>query len=71
MLEVWRRVVIGSAIAVYLLGLGCAGEVLLEHMRRDERTYEARAGSLAGAQSWWWFLVGGMGPRVSSVETEP
>ena len=28
MLELWRRVVIGSAIAVYIAGLGCAGSLL-------------------------------------------
>jgi len=31
MVQFWRRVVIGSAIAVYLLGLGCAGGLLAQH----------------------------------------
>jgi len=35
MLVVWRRVVIGSAIAVYVAGLGCAGGVVLKRMRAD------------------------------------
>jgi hypothetical protein len=29
MLELWRRVVIGSAVAVYIAGLACAGSLLL------------------------------------------
>ena len=29
MLELWRRVVIGSAIAVYIAGLACAGSLLM------------------------------------------
>jgi len=28
MLELWRRVVIGSAVAVYIAGLACAGGLL-------------------------------------------
>ena len=32
MLELWRRVVIGSAVAVYLAGLGCAGSILAERL---------------------------------------
>ena len=29
MLELWRRVVIGSAVAVYIAGLACAGSLLV------------------------------------------
>ena len=29
MLELWRRVVIGSAIVVYIAGLACAGSLLI------------------------------------------
>ena len=29
MLELWRRVVIGSAVVVYITGLACAGSLLL------------------------------------------
>jgi hypothetical protein len=29
MLEQWRRVVIGSAVAVYIAGLACAGSLLV------------------------------------------
>jgi hypothetical protein len=32
MLELWRRVVIGSAIVVYVAGLACAGSVLMGRM---------------------------------------
>ena len=28
MLELWRRIVIGSAVAVYIAGLACAGSLL-------------------------------------------
>jgi hypothetical protein len=37
MLEVWRRMVIGSAIAMYLTGLVCAGDILLKGTRHGER----------------------------------
>jgi len=30
MLEIWRRVVIGSAVLVYCAGLGCAGGLLVD-----------------------------------------
>ena len=29
MLELWRRVVIGSAVVVYVVGLACAGSLLM------------------------------------------
>jgi hypothetical protein len=29
MLELWRRVAIGSAVAVYIAGLACAGSLLV------------------------------------------
>ena len=37
MLELWRRVVIVSAVAVYITGLGCAGSLLVARL-------DARAG---------------------------
>jgi hypothetical protein len=40
MLELWRRVVIGSAVAVYIAGLACAGSLLV-----------GRIGAGAGLQS--------------------
>jgi hypothetical protein len=40
MLELWRRVVIGSAVAVYIAGLACAGSLLVWRI-------EARAGLLS------------------------
>jgi hypothetical protein len=36
--ETWRRVVIGSALLVYLTGLGCAGGILIGHMTRGADT---------------------------------
>lgn len=33
--ETWRRVVIGSALLVYLAGLGCAGGIVIGHMTRE------------------------------------
>jgi hypothetical protein len=35
MLEIWRRAVVASAVAVYLVGLGCAGGMLLDRLRSD------------------------------------
>jgi len=35
MLDIWRRIVIGSAVAVYLVGLGCAGALLVDQLRAD------------------------------------
>ena len=32
MLELWRRVVIGSAVAVYIAGLGCAGSLVVRRL---------------------------------------
>ena len=41
MVEVWRRVVIGSALTIYLLGLGCAGGLLLQRTGLDAVLLEA------------------------------
>ncbi len=41
MLELWHRVVIGSAIVVYLLALVGVSGIALRHMRVDERAYRA------------------------------
>ena len=49
----WRRIVVGSAIAVYLLGIGCAGGLLADWLRGG-----AAAVSLASASvvpdPWAW-----------------
>jgi hypothetical protein len=49
----WRRIVVGSAIAVYLLGIGCAGGLLADWLRGG-----ATAVSLASASAvpapWAW-----------------
>ena len=52
MLEMWRRMVIGSAVLVYCAGLGCAGGMLVERarsasVRPDTQTAPIDAG-LAG-----------------------
>jgi hypothetical protein len=42
MIELWRRLVIGSGIAVYLVGFGVLAGMLIERIRFDH----ARAGVL-------------------------
>ena len=42
MREIWRRVVIGGAMAVFGSPLGCAGAALLEWMRAGESTWPVR-----------------------------
>ncbi len=55
MLELWRRILIGSAVAVYLAGLGCAGGLLMERVRAD-----APSGALdvTHATGQWPWLAG-------------
>jgi hypothetical protein len=54
MLDLWRRVVIGSAIAVYVAGVACAGGVLLNGMRLDERLSGALRTSVEMTLPWRW-----------------
>jgi len=55
MLEIWRRIVIGSAVLIYLLGLGCAGALLLQRMGvAGGSELSARPRVEAGGQ---WLLV--------------
>jgi hypothetical protein len=52
MLELWRRVVIGSAIVVYVAGLGCAGSLLV--------------GRIAGLPSLAVFLADPLAPDTGT-----
>jgi hypothetical protein len=53
MLKLWRRILIGSPVAVYIAGLGCAGGLLAEGVRAH-----ARSGALGGVTEvtgqWLW-----------------
>ena len=57
MLELWRRVVIGSAVAVYIAGLACAGSLLVGRIEAG-----------AGLRSLAAFLPGptALAPRTAS-----
>jgi hypothetical protein len=71
MLEVWRRVVIGSAIVMYLAGVACAGGVLLKAMRVDERLSEAPGTGVEMTPPSRWAALGGpvgMGSPVAGQE---
>ena len=52
------RILIGSAVAVYIAGLGCAGGLLVEHVRADARAGAlggvlGATGSCRGSPAWW------------------
>jgi len=49
----WRRIVVGSAIAVYLLGIGCAGGLLADWLRGGA-TPVSLASASAVADPWAW-----------------
>jgi hypothetical protein len=53
MLELWRRILIGSAVAVYIAGLGCAGGLLVERARADARS-GAVGGVMEATGQWPW-----------------
>lgn len=58
MLELWRRILIGSAVAVYIAGLGCAGGLLVQWVRADAGS--RALGDLVGASGQWLWLSGGV-----------
>jgi hypothetical protein len=68
MLELWDRVVIGSAIAVYLAGLACAGGVLLEGLRVDERLSGALGTPVVMDAPWRAVAIGDRGSLVAAGE---
>jgi hypothetical protein len=53
MLELWRRILIGSAVAVYLVGLGCAGGLLVERVRAGAPS-GALGGVVEATGQWLW-----------------
>ena len=52
-MQVWRRIVVGSAIAVYFLGIGCAGGLLADWLRGGVRPVSLASAS-AVADPWAW-----------------
>ena len=68
MLEVWRRMVIGSAIAVYIAGLGCAAGMLLARMRADERPGRGQGASVEIATQTAGFRADIAWARVAAAE---
>jgi hypothetical protein len=52
-MQLWRRIVVGSAIAVYLLGIGCAGGLLADWLRGGTTSVSLASGS-AVAHPWAW-----------------
>ena len=53
MRQLWRRIVVGSAIAVYFLGIGCAGGLLADWLRGG-LTSVSRASASAVSDPWAW-----------------
>ena len=52
-MQVWRRIVVGSAIAVYFLGIGCAGGLLADWLRGGVTPVSlARASAVADPWAW-------------------
>jgi hypothetical protein len=72
MIELWRRVVIGSGIAVYLLGGGALGSMLVDGLRVDHPRAETRAQRARAASAWPQVRVDaeGRGVRPAAV-SEP
>jgi choline dehydrogenase-like flavoprotein len=71
MLRIWRRVVIGSALAVYVVGLGCAGGMLAERLRSEE-PYRVLGRYALELRQWHRFLMPGelaKGARAAVEET--
>ena len=50
-MQLWRRIVVGSAIAVYFLGIGCAGGLLADWLRGGV-TPASLARASAAADPW-------------------
>ena len=69
MLEIWRRVVIGSAVLIYLLGLGCAGAMLLQRVGAAAGV-EQPAGIRAEAGGPWLLVRDAGGPRMLAAAAE-
>ena len=67
MLELWRRIVISSAVAVYIAGLGCAGGLLVERVRTV-----ARSGALGGLMeaTGQWLWLSGVADGVTPAAAE-
>ena len=52
-MQLWRRIVVGSAIAVYFLGIGCAGGLLADWLRGGATAVSlARASAVADPWAW-------------------
>jgi hypothetical protein len=52
-MKLWRRIVVGSAIAVYLLGIGCAGGLLADWLRGGPPPVSLAKSSTV-AHPWAW-----------------
>jgi hypothetical protein len=53
MRELWRRIAVSSAIAVYVLGIGCAGVLLADWLRGSAAPVSlARASAVPTPWAW-------------------
>jgi hypothetical protein len=52
-MQLWRRIVVGSAIAVYVLGIGCAIGLLADWLRGGATPVSLALAS-AVADPWAW-----------------
>jgi hypothetical protein len=65
--DLWPRIVVGSAIAAYLLAIGCAGVLLADWLRGAGPVSIARASAVA--EPWAW-ASGGSDAGVMRRATE-
>ena len=65
-MQLWRRIVVGSAIVVYFLGIGCAGGLLAEWIRGGAMPVSLASAS-AIADPWAWANGGGDVPSRPST----
>jgi hypothetical protein len=71
MIDLWRRVVIGSGIAVYLVGFGVLAGMLIERVRVDHVRAAVLEQRAAAAPEWPDVSIATArraGPSASEVE---
>jgi hypothetical protein len=76
MMELWRRVVIGSGIAVYVLGLGALGGVLVDRLRVDRPRAETLRRHNEAVPEWRQVLTDAerspaRATSISPIEVQP
>ena len=67
MIEFWRRVVIGSGIAVYLVGGIALGGMLVDRRRVDHPRADRREQRGEAIRAWQQVLIEADGPGVRAI----